>query len=348
MISRKLNSLQQVPAYLYLYYPSVLRVLVSIISEPTVLTPAHETSSGAPVTTLPLPSVSITPPVPQQTTTPIPTPLITTDAPTITTATLESNALFVVQLRVVKLEKDVFELKNVDHSTATIATLKSQVPSPNDDEMQWTRLLTQSKDALKKHDNDEDDDYEDPPAGPNQGKKTKRRRIKESESSKKPSTTKETLKGKDPFKGSKTGKSASAKESAEEPTSEVNGSRNLQGLLLLIQNGTSVKLYLDNLNSLGSIKWSLLQRILSHSTTSWPLLLTSPSHPDHLTVAADYLFNNDLEYLKSSDPERTYTTSITKTKVAWYEIEGIKEMVPTLWSLIKVGYDKDALKGIKH
>ncbi|GJR27613.1 hypothetical protein Tco_1103845 [Tanacetum coccineum] len=341
MISRKLNSLQQVPAYLYLYYPSVLRVLVSIISEPTVLTPAHETSSGAPVTTLPLPSVSITPPVPQQTTTPIPTPPITTDAPTITTVLPESDALSVVQLRVVKLEKDVFELKNVDHSTATIATLKSQVPSPNDDEMQWTRLLTQSKDALKKHDNDEDDDYEDPPAGPNQGKKTKRRRIKESESSKKPSTTKETLKGKDPFKGSKNEKSASAKESAEEPTSEV--VMNDVGKDVVHDNyqpqdtSKPKTTKTSNPECLGSIKWSLLQRILSHSTTSLPLLLTSPSHSDHLTVAADYFFNNDLEYLKSSDPERTYTTSITKTKVARYEIEGIEDMVPTLWCLIKVG-----------
>ncbi|GJT57375.1 hypothetical protein Tco_0992429 [Tanacetum coccineum] len=65
---------------------------------------------------------------------------------------------------------------------------------------------------------------------------------------------------------------------------------------------------------------------------SWPLLLTSPSH---LIVVADYFFNNDLEYLKSSDPERTYTTSITKTKVARYEILGIEDMVPTLWSPIK-------------
>ncbi|GJU21011.1 hypothetical protein Tco_1154353, partial [Tanacetum coccineum] len=36
--------------------------------------------------------------------------------------------------------------------------------------------------------------------------------------------------------------------------------------------------------------------------------------PDHLTVAAEYFFNNDLEYLKSGSEERKYTTSITKTK----------------------------------
>ncbi|GJZ02828.1 hypothetical protein Tco_0520789 [Tanacetum coccineum] len=68
----------------------------------------------------------------------------------------------------------------------------------------------------------------------------------------------------------------------------------------------------------------------------------------HQTVVVDYFFNKDLEYLKTSDPEVTYTTSITKTKAARYEIEGIEDMVPTLWSPTKVGYDKDALKGIKH
>ncbi|GJT82028.1 hypothetical protein Tco_1056370 [Tanacetum coccineum] len=68
----------------------------------------------------------------------------------------------------------------------------------------------------------------------------------------------------------------------------------------------------------------------------------------HRTVAADYFFNNDLEYLKTSDPEVTYTSSITKTKAARYEIKGIKDMVPTLWSTIKHAYDKDAEKGIKH
>ncbi|GJU16640.1 hypothetical protein Tco_1144606 [Tanacetum coccineum] len=84
----------------------------------------------------------------------------------------------------------------------------------------------------------------------------------------------------------------------------------------------------------------------------YPFDLSKPlplqGHPGHLPVAADYFFNNDLEYLKSSDPERTYTTLITKTKAARYEIIGIEDMVPMLWSPTKMGYDKDALKGIKH
>ncbi|GJW55984.1 hypothetical protein Tco_0102715 [Tanacetum coccineum] len=53
------------------------------------------------------------------------------------------------------------------------------------------------------------------------GKKTKRRRTKESESFMKPSTTKETSKGKVPTKSSKTGKSATAQEPIEEPIAEV-------------------------------------------------------------------------------------------------------------------------------
>ncbi|GKE15636.1 hypothetical protein Tco_1423213 [Tanacetum coccineum] len=70
--------------------------------------------------------------------------------------------------------------------------------------------------------------------------------------------------------------------------------------------------------------------------------------PGHLTIFADYFFNNDLEYLKSSDLEKTHTTSITKTKATWYEIVGIEDMVLTLWSTIKHAYDKDATKESKH
>ncbi|GJQ91796.1 hypothetical protein Tco_0002935 [Tanacetum coccineum] len=87
-------------------------------------------------------------------------------------------------------------------------------------------------------------------------------------------------------------------------------------------------------------------------TDRYPFDLSKPlplqGHLNHLTTAADYFFNNDLEYMKSFDLERTYTTSITKTKATRYEIVGIKDMVPTLWSTIKHAYDKDAAKGIKH
>ncbi|GJX47534.1 hypothetical protein Tco_0272724 [Tanacetum coccineum] len=75
-------------------------------------------------------------------------------------------------------------------------------------------------DTVKNHKRQHDDD-EDPSAGPNQGKKTKRRRTKDSESSMKPSTTKESSKGKALTKFFKTGKSATAQEPIKEPIAEV-------------------------------------------------------------------------------------------------------------------------------
>ncbi|GJS63603.1 hypothetical protein Tco_0678167 [Tanacetum coccineum] len=65
----------------------------------------------------------------------------------------------------------------------------------------------------------------------------------------------------------------------------------------------------------------------------YPFDLSKPlplqGRPDHLTVAADYFFNNDQEFLKISIGE-SYTTSITKTKATRYEIVGIEDMTPTL------------------
>nr|GEU92868.1 retrotransposon protein, putative, unclassified [Tanacetum cinerariifolium] len=64
---------------------------------------------------------------------------------------------------------------------------------------------------------------------------------------------------------------------------------------------------------------------LQKETSSFDLRKPLPlkDRPGQLTVASEYFFNNDLEYLKSSDPEKKYTTSITKTKAAGYELVGI-------------------------
>ncbi|GJR28547.1 hypothetical protein Tco_1104779 [Tanacetum coccineum] len=429
-----------------------------MISECTVLTPVQETSLATPVTTLPLPSVSTIPTASlQQTTTPIPTPPITTDAPTITTAIPKSDALSVVQLRVAKLEKDMFELKNVDHSAATIlgdalqkalqkhsedliqkhsvkpAPKSSKIKTPTVNiekgseksaseilkikreqaEKQKTPMFTiksTDKEALKelyhtlmealiedenamdkgvadtvkdhkrKHDDDEDDDDKDPPAGPNHSKKTNRR-TKDSKSSKNPSTTKETPKGKDPSKGSKTDKPASAKEPVKEPTVEVimddageyvvhdddqpqdtsepKTAKTLspEWLTQPLRPPTPDPEWNKRQYVLNRLKIdNLTQDILVGPAYNllkgdrYPFDLSKPfplqGHPGHLTVVADYFFNNDLEYLKSSDPEITYTTSITKTKAAQFEIEGIDDMVPMLWRVKSVSVKK--LHGYGH
>ncbi|GJW77837.1 hypothetical protein Tco_0139519 [Tanacetum coccineum] len=536
----KINSLldikiqSEVP---HIQSPSLLTIHVSVISEPSILTSIPETASVAPTTTLLPPlSVSTIPPVVLQTTTPIPTPPITTDAPTITIVVPEFDALFAVQLRVVKLEKDVSELKKIDHSAKDLANLKSQVQtaikkcigSKIGDDLQKSAskihnikreqakkqkkpkyiIKSTDKAALKEydqkstlyqtmhenksfnrnpanhalyyalmkaliddenvmdkgvadtvknhkrqHDDDDDDDDDDPLARPNQGKKTKRRRTKESESSKKTSTTKETSTGKASTKGSKTGKYASAKKPVEEPIVEVviddtvytagkdvvrdddqpqdtsepktyktlnqywfkqpprpptpdpewnkhqvvldqpeqpwfnqmvsatNDPLTFKDLMatpidfskyvlnrLKIENLTQYLLLGPVYNLLkGTCTSSIeleynFQECFNKLTDKldwnnpkgdcYPFDLSKPlplqGHLGHLTVVVDYFFNNDMEYLKTSDPEKTYTTSITKTKVARYEIVGIEYMTPTLWSTIKHAYDKDAEKGIKH
>ncbi|GJT21211.1 hypothetical protein Tco_0891148 [Tanacetum coccineum] len=57
----------------------------------------------------------------------------------------------------------------------------------------------------------------------------------------------------------------------------------------------------------------------------------------HQVVPVNYFINNDLEYLKGGSSSRKYMTSTKKTKAAKYDdIQGIKDMVLLLWSLIKV------------
>ncbi|GKE01290.1 hypothetical protein Tco_1389273, partial [Tanacetum coccineum] len=57
-------------------------------------------------------------------------------------------------------------------------------------------------------------------------------------------------------------------------------------------------------------------------------------------VPANYFFNNNLEYLKGRSLSSKYTTSTTKTKATKYDtIEGIEDMVPSVWSLGKSKHD---------
>ncbi|GKE12276.1 hypothetical protein Tco_1415827, partial [Tanacetum coccineum] len=452
--------------------PSVLRVPMFVISKPSILSPVQETPSVAPVTTLPLLFVSTISLVPHKKKSPIPTQAITTDALTITNAVPESDALSAVQLRVAKLEKDVSELKKIDHSAEALATLKhtedliqkySMKPALESSKIQKPTInleqefeksaseirkikreqakkqkmpkytikstdnaalkenptnhalyhalmeaLIEDGNAMDKevadtvknhkrqHDDDDDDDDEDPSAGPNQGKKTKRRRTKELESSKKPSTTKETPKCKAPSKGSKTSKFASAKEPVEKPIAEVLMDdavhttsedvqpprpptpdpkwnkhqvaldqpeqlwfnqmvsatkdpltfsdlmatpidfskyvlnrlkiENLNQDLLLgpaynLLKGTctsSIELEYNFQECFNALTDKLDWNNLEGDRNPFDLSKTLPlqGRPGHLTVAVDYFFNKDLEYLKTSDPEKTYIKSITKTKAA--------------------------------
>nr|GEW26826.1 hypothetical protein [Tanacetum cinerariifolium] len=68
--------------------------------------------------------------------------------------------------------------------------------------------------------------------------------------------------------------------------------------------------------------------------------------PGHLTILVDFFFNKDLEYLTTRNVEKKYDTSLIKSKAARYDLEGIEEMTPQLWSSTNVAYDKYAAYGI--
>ncbi|GJR15219.1 hypothetical protein Tco_0797871 [Tanacetum coccineum] len=63
-------------------------------------------------------------------------------------------------------------------------------------------------------------------------------------------------------------------------------------------------------------------------------------------VPVDYFINNNLEYLRGGSSSMKYTTSTTKTKAAKYDIQGIEDMVPSLWSPVK-WYDYGYMEEIK-
>ncbi|GJU10735.1 hypothetical protein Tco_1133131 [Tanacetum coccineum] len=53
-------------------------------------------------------------------------------------------------------------------------------------------------------------------------------------------------------------------------------------------------------------------------------------------------------YLQGGISTMTYTTSTTKTKATKYDLPGIEDMVPNIWSPVKVAYDRYALWGILY
>ncbi|GJY83968.1 hypothetical protein Tco_0497344 [Tanacetum coccineum] len=133
----------------------------------------------------------------------------------------------------------------------------------------------------------------------------------------------------DQTRGSKTSKSASAKEPVKEPIAKVvmDDVVNTAGPAYNLLKGTctsSIELkynFQECFNALtDKLDWN------NPEGDHYPFDLSKPlplqGHPCHLTIAIDYFFNNDQEFLKTSNSEKTYTTSITKTKSARYEIVG--------------------------
>ncbi|GJZ51487.1 hypothetical protein Tco_0606002 [Tanacetum coccineum] len=91
------------------------------------------------------------------------------------------------------------------------------------------------------------------------------------------------------------------------------------------------------------LDWNNLKRKEYPFDLSKPLPLIMDR--GHQVVLVDYFINNDLEYLRGGSSRKKYTTSTTKTKAVKYDIPGIEDMVPSLWSPIKVAFkDGDFLR----
>ncbi|GJY18160.1 hypothetical protein Tco_0389651 [Tanacetum coccineum] len=297
------------------------------------------------------------------------------------------------------LYQTMHENKSFNINPANHTLYHALIEALIDDENAMDKEVTDTvKNHKRQHDDDDDDDDEDPLAGPNQSKKTKRKRAKESESSKKQSTTKETSKGKVPSESSKTSKSATTQEPVKEPITEVvmDDAVNTMGKDVVRddyqpQDTFKPKTYktpnqdwfkqplrpptLD-------LKWNKHQVILDQpkqplfnqmvSVTKDPLtfndLMATPIDFSNSSIELEYnfqeCFNALTDKLDWNNPkgdcypfdlskplplqEKTYTTSITKTNTARYEIVGIEEMTPMLWSTIKHAVSVKKLHGYGH
>ncbi|GKB87153.1 hypothetical protein Tco_0959425 [Tanacetum coccineum] len=68
-------------------------------------------------------------------------------------------------------------------------------------------------------------------------------------------------------------------------------------------------------------------------------------HRRRKIIPKDYFINKDLEYLKGGDLSKRYSTSVTKTNAATYELKWIEDLVHELWSPVVVKYDPHAYLG---
>nr|GEU37283.1 reverse transcriptase domain-containing protein [Tanacetum cinerariifolium] len=198
--------------------------------------------------------------------------------------------------------------------------------------------------SLKRDRNDKDK-VEDPSVGSDQGLK-KRKTSKDAETPKGSKSKEFTTSS---SKGTKSQPKSSGKSvQAEEPVFETANTEMPQD-----QGGAGFNLLKETCKSFVKLEYHFKE---CYKSVTDQLDLNNPEGYEYpfeaqgrQVVPTDYFFNNDLEYLKGKSSRRKYTTSTTKTKAAKYDnIEGIEDMVPKLWSPVKVDYDKFSLSGISH
>ncbi|GKF17492.1 hypothetical protein Tco_0062410, partial [Tanacetum coccineum] len=180
------------------------------------------------------------------------------------------------------------------------------------------------------------------------------------DSAKKPSTTKESSKGKDPKVGSKTSKSAPAKDPVEEPIDKVIPLIDLpeadnswaNAFAKAHQDPDENKLN-NKIDDIGSFIRLYCRRIrkeeLSKADLEGPaFMMVKGGPPGQVTIQPQFFFNKYLEYLLTGDKERNRALSISKLKDALYQDFGLEELVPSLWTESEQVYDISAAYGITH
>ncbi|GKD01474.1 hypothetical protein Tco_1171748 [Tanacetum coccineum] len=240
-------------------------------------------------------------------------------ATTSTTTILDSTTLYAIHQRLSDLENEVKTLKNVDHSSVLLAMIKSKVLN-----VVKEYLGTSLDHALYKHKalyhalmesilKDED------AIDKGFAEKSKKRKPDDADKDEAPPVR--------PDYGVEKVESAQA----EETVSYVELDYNMEECYKVLND---------------QLDWNNPEDDRYPFDLSKPLPLIQ-SRNRHV-VPVDYFFNNDLAYLQGESTGRTYMTSLTKTKAAKYDLPGIEDMVPNLWSPIKVSYDKHALLGTSY
>ncbi|GJV18623.1 hypothetical protein Tco_1367643 [Tanacetum coccineum] len=217
-------------------------------------------------------------------------------------------------------------------------------------------------DELKKRKLDDAVKDEGPTAGSDRGLK-RQRTSKGTETSKKTSTLKDSSKKESPTTSSKSGKSAKNKfknqslylgKTDEQPNNKVvpnnDWYKKSRSDTSLNPEWNEGKL-LDNGPEQRPVYNLLKGTCKSYVDLDYTMEECYRAFSEQLdwnNPEVDFFFNNDLEYLRGGSDDKKYTTSMTKSIATRYELNGIEDMVPNLWSPVKVFYDRYALLGISH
>ncbi|GKC13810.1 hypothetical protein Tco_1010592 [Tanacetum coccineum] len=362
--SKQSSSMSSDFASKFLILDNVPAVVDEVASMMNVKVRQEESSTQAPplllvpVTAIPetstVPATTVPPTIQQQ---PTPTPEPTTEPSTTLIPYLpDFSSLFGFDHRVSILEKELSQLKQVDHSAQILTSIRSQIPAMLDKDLFESYGNTYSL----KRDRDDKDKDEGPSAGSDRGLK-KRKTRKDAKptnvcSSEEPefevadSDMPQNQEGNLGNDDEELIKEVASKRDwftkPKQPQEPTDPERNVGPVFKLLK-GTRTNFF--NLEYDFEECYNALSEKLDWDNPEggdYPFDLTKPlplvMNGNRQIVPVDYFFNNDLKYLQGGISTMTYTTSTTKIKAAQYDLLGIKDMVPNIWSLVKVAYDKHA------